>query len=789
MSIIYEKYMELKSKNQIKKLHKIVEKINALEDTYKGLTDEQLRMKTSALKESLQNGKSMEDIRPHAFALVREAAKRTIKQRHYDVQLIGGLVLSEGNISQMQTGEGKTLVASLPSFLFALHGKGVHVITSNEYLAKRDFELIGQIHRFLGLEVGLNLSEMDTEEKKQAYLCDITYGTGNEFGFDYLRDHMVNQPSEKVQRGQAFAILDEIDSILIDEARTPLIIANKSGASIELFEITSMIVKSFKKGEEIEVDLPSRQVHLTEKGIERIEKTFGIDNLYSSDHQVLFHYINQSLQAEFILRRDVDYIVKEGKIELVDAFTGRVMDGRNLSHGLHQAIEAKEGLEINEENVTQATVTVQNYFRMYSILSGMTGSAIPAQKEFMDIYYLDVVEIPTNRPKRRKDEPDLIYQTLNQKYKRIADEVKVISESGRPVLIGTTSIHQSEMLSAYLKKAKVTHQLLNAKTEEQEAKLIAMAGQQGQVTISTNMAGRGTDILLGEGVAKLGGLHIIGTERHESERVDMQLRGRAGRQGDPGSSQFIVSLEDDLLNQYDDEELEKWLKKMKADENGLVISPDPRKFMDKVQETIENQHFSGRVHLLKLEDHLDQQRKAIYGIRNTLLDSEELASSLIEQFRTVYQETLDELCPPNKTPEEWDSSALYMKLQSIFPLSTDAASLAGREREDIEDMLEKDVNAYLLGLSKVDEEENIAQQARSFSLSLLDQAWIAHLDVMDELKEGIHLRSYGQEDPYRLFQLESHHSFEEMLKEYRHALFAKIQFILPNTQEMEGIQS
>ncbi|MFY4775106.1 accessory Sec system translocase SecA2 [Metabacillus sp. RGM 3146] len=786
MSLLYNKYMELKSRSETKKLYRSVEKINALEATYSTFSDEELQLKTSELKESLQGGASMEEIRPHAFAIVREAAKRTIGLRHYDVQLIGGLVLSDGSIAQMQTGEGKTLVSTLPSFLFALFGKGVHVITSNEYLAKRDFELMGQIHRFLGLTVGLNQSGTDVPVKQEAYRCDITYGTGNEFGFDYLRDNMVSHLSQKVQRGQAYTIIDEIDSILIDEARTPLIIANKSGASTELFHITAMLAKSFKIGEEVEVDLPSRQVHMKEEGMLKVENMFGIDNLYSAEHQILYHYLNQSLQAEFILRRDVDYIVKEGKVELVDAFTGRVMEGRNLSNGLHQAIEAKEGLEINEENLTQATVTVQNYFRMYQVLSGMTGSALPAQKEFMDIYHLDVIEIPTNRPNIRRDGPDLVYATLKDKYQRVVEEVKTIHATGRPILIGTTSIKQSEKVSEILTKASIPHSLLNAKTEEQEARMISIAGQKGQITISTNMAGRGTDILLGEGVSEIGGLHILGTERHESKRIDMQLRGRAGRQGDPGSSQFIVSLEDDLLNQYDDEELEKWVKKLQTDETGFITSPDPRKFMNKVQESVENNHFSGRVHLLKLEDHLDQQRKAVYGIRNDILKDTEFLPYIMEQFEQAYKDIMDGFFFEAGMKENVDYEYLHGRIHSMMNTSYNVDDLNEKDRRELELFMDEDLVNYRTSLSLIAENEEMVHTAKGFALSLLDEAWIRHLDVMDELKDGIGLRGYGQEDPYRLFQLEAFQAFEGMLRDYRYQLLVNLRTLIMKAQEEEG---
>jgi preprotein translocase subunit SecA len=767
MSTLLKQYMKLKSRSHMKKLNQIVKKINELEPEIEKLTDEQLKEKTFVFKEMLKNGKKLEDIQIEAFAVVREGAKRTIGLRHYDVQLLGGLVLAEGNIGQIQTGEGKTLIASLPSYLFALEGKGVHVITSNEYLAKRDFELIGQIHEFLGLTVGLNISQMPMHEKQAAYKADITYGTGTEFGFDYLRDHMVFQEQQKVQRGHHFAIIDEIDSILIDEARTPLIIANKSNISAELFQITSMIVKTFKKDEDYEIMMPYRQASLTEKGAKKIEQAFGIQNLYDAEHQLLLHFVNQSLQAHFVLRKDVDYIVKDGKIELVDAFTGRIMEGRSLSHGLHQALEAKEGLKINEENETQASVTIQNYFRMYSTLCGMTGSAVPAHKEFLEIYGLDVIEVPTNRPNIRQDYPDLVYVSLEAKYKKIIEEVKQYHEKGRPVLLGTTSIEQSEKLSKLLTKQGLKHQLLNAKNEEKEARMIAMAGQKGQITIATNMAGRGTDILLGEGVAELGGLHIIGTERHESRRIDMQLRGRAGRQGDPGSSQFIISLEDDLLLQFDEEQLEKYKKKMKVDENGLILSPDPQKFIDTVQQTIEDNHFSSRVHLLKLDDVIDQQRKIVYKKRNDCLTTNELEHVIFENIKSSITHLLDDICREDILIEEWDLDGLKNRLSRIMPFPIETEQMKDMEREELEAFILKSAEEYQEQLTKELENETIQQEVRMILLKTLDQLWIKHMTMMEELKDGIHLRGYGQEDPYRLFTMEGFEWFEQMLRKYQ----------------------
>lgn len=784
MSIMLNQYTKLKSRSEINKLQKIVKQINQLEDHFKSLTDDQLKNKTIEFKEALKEGKSLQQIRVEAFAAVKEAASRVTNQRHYDVQLLGGLVLTDGNIGQMQTGEGKTLMASLPSYLFALEGKGVHVITSNEYLAQRDFELIGEIHKFLGLRVGLNVANLSPTEKKEAYDADITYGTGTEFGFDYLRDHMVFNENEKVQRGHHFAIIDEIDNTLIDEARTPLIIASKSTISSDLFAITSMLVKSLKKDEDYEVNLSYHQVHLTESGILKFEKAFGIDNLYDAEHQVLFHSINQSLQAHFIFKKDKDYIIRDEKIELVDSFTGRVMEGRNLSNGLHQAIEAKEGLTINEENLTQASVTIQNYFRMYSTLCGMTGSALPAQKEFMETYGMDVISVPTNRPNQRIDHEDLIYKDLGHKYKKIVSLVKEVHEIGRPILIGTTSIEQSETLSQILKKNHIDHQLLNAKSAEEEAKMIAVAGQRNMITIATNMAGRGTDILLGEGVAELGGLFILGTERHESLRIDMQLRGRAGRQGDPGSSQFILSLEDHLMNQFDEEELEKYKKKIKVNDEGLILSPNPLKFLTMVQETVENGHFSSRVHLLKLDDVVDQQRKVIYKKRNFLLNCEDILHEAENEARDYLEKLINVSLNEHSELAEEQKDAFTYKLQELFGLSLNKADLVEIDKDSLLELINPLLENHFTSIAELNDESK-EYQIRNIMIRVLDQMWITHMEHMETLKEGIHLRGYAQEDPYRLYTLEGFDLFDSGIESFQYEMTVKVHSYIKSLKKTE----
>lgn len=760
------------SAKDLKRFTQLADKVNKLETKYEKLSNEELKNVTISFKERLQNGETLSDIKIEAFAVVREASKRVLGLRQYDVQLIGGFVLHEGSIAQMQTGEGKTLVATLPSYLHALEGKGVHIITANEYLARRDKEQMGKIHEFLGLNVGLNISEMQPDDKQAAYAADITYGTGTEFGFDYLRDNMVAAKEDKVQRGHHYAIVDEIDSILIDEARTPLIIANKSSQGAELSEITSLLIKTFKNEEDYELFQETKQVNLTDQGATKIEAAFGIDNLYDIENQVLVHNVMQALKAHTIMVRDVDYIVKEGKVLIIDKFTGRVMEGRTFSEGLHQAIEAKEGLEITEENETQATITIQNYFRMYDTLSGMTGSATPSKKEFYDTYRLPVITVPTNRPIQRIDFEDLVFYDYESKVRYIVSEIKRLHKEGRPVLIGTTSIEQSEKLSGYLLKAHIKHQILNAKTEEDEARIISMAGQKGQVMLATNMAGRGTDILLGEGVRELGGLHIIGTERHESNRIDMQLRGRAGRQGDPGSSQFIISLEDDLFTYYDEEDFARFKKKIKSNEKGLVISPDPLKFVEKVQETIESNHFSARNHLLKLDNTADQQSKIIYSMRDRLLELEgqELFAEFIGYMNEFFTKTVEVYCPDQR--ENWNLKGLIEE-QSF--LDWNEQEIEELDREEIIAKMDIEREKLITEIMELQDDERISYQLKRLMLQQIDSNWVAHLDAMTELKEGNGLRGYAQEDPYRIFALEALEEFNALLYEIHSKI--SIQFI------------
>jgi preprotein translocase subunit SecA len=771
------------NERRLKKYRKLVEQINALEPQIEKLTDQELQAKTVYFKEQLASGKSIDDIKVEAFAVVREAAKRILGMRHFDVQLIGGLVLAEGNIAEMATGEGKTLVASLPSYLRALEGKGVHVITVNDYLAKRDRNLIGQIHEFLGLTVGLNLPMMSPEEKRQAYQADITYGIGTEFGFDYLRDNMVYQLSDKVQRPYHYAIIDEIDSVLIDEAKTPLIIAGKMQSSPELHYIAARLAKRFQRDVDYTYDEETKATSLTDTGIEKVEKAFGVDNLYDLQHQTLYHYVIQALRAHVIFERDVDYIVRDGKVLLVDMFTGRIMEGRTLSDGLHQAIEAKEGLEITEENKTQASITIQNYFRMYPILSGMTGTAKTEEKEFQHVYGMDVISIPTNRPKIRVDLPDNVYATKHDKYVAVVKEVKKRHEKGQPVLIGTTSILQSEKLAEYLDQENLPYELLNAKTVEQEAELIAQAGQRGRITIATNMAGRGTDIILGEGVAELGGLHVIGTERHESRRIDNQLKGRAGRQGDPGSSQFFISLEDDMFRRFAKEETEKLKQKLKTDETGRILNKDIHEFVDKVQRIVEGANFSMREYNLKLDDVINEQRNVVYHIRDKVLKENDRLALIIPMIQSACNQLIEKYCSEEQIPEEWDLEALAAELSNLMYPEQISFTRPLEDMDEVKEQVNRVLDSYIHHLENWKEHEELQTTLKQVMLITIDQNWIKHLENMTRLKEGIGMRYYQQEDPMRLYQKEGFELFTMMYNTIeREISFHLSQLIRPLTQ-------
>ncbi|CAM3557864.1 accessory Sec system translocase SecA2 [Aeromicrobium ponti] len=739
---------------RLKKYYKLVEKINSLESKYELLTDQELKNKTEEFKKALMSGKSVNDIRTEAFAVVREASKRVLGQRHYDVQLIGGLVLTEGNIAEMPTGEGKTLVASLPSYLRALEGKGVHVITVNDYLASRDKENIGKIHEFLGLTVGLNVPLMSPEDKKKAYEADITYGVGTEFGFDYLRDNMVRDPRERTQRPYHFAIIDEVDSVLIDEAKTPLIIAGKMQASANLHYIGARLAKRFKKDMDYIYDEETKATSLTDEGIEKVEKAFGVDNLYELEHQTLYHYMIQAVRAHVMFERDVDYIVHEGKVMLVDMFTGRIMEGRTLSDGLHQAIEAKEGLEITEENKTQASITIQNYFRMYPLLSGMTGTAKTEEKEFEQVYGMSVIQIPTNKPKQRIDLEDKVFKSTHDKYSAVVEEVKDKHAKGQPVLVGTTSILQSEKVAKYLDEAGLSYEILNAKSVEQEVNLISLAGQKGQITIATNMAGRGTDILLGEGVAELGGLHVLGTERHESRRIDNQLKGRSGRQGDPGSTQFFISLEDDMFRRFAKDDLEKLQKTLKADKAGLVQNKKIHEFVDRVQRIVEGANFSMREYNLKLDDVINEQRGIIYTLRNRVLEQEDRFKLLIPMIKDAVDKEIEETCHEEVLPEDWPASKLLETLKLLIPKKQISFPEVITDKSEITDAIQPALEEYIRELEAHTDNEGLQAALKYLMTSIIDSNWIHHLEGMARLKEGIGLRYYQQEDPMRIYQRE-----------------------------------
>ncbi|MFF5993813.1 accessory Sec system translocase SecA2 [Lysinibacillus sp. KU-BSD001] len=773
MFSIFNRNKEQTSARELKKYYKIVDQINKLEDKFAPMTDEELQHMTIVFKERLENGETIPQIVPEAFAVVREASKRVLNMRHFDVQLIGGLVLTEGNIAEMPTGEGKTLVASLPSYVRALEGKGVHVITVNDYLAKRDFELIGQIHRFLGLTVGLNVPMMEPDAKKQAYNADITYGVGTEFGFDYLRDNMAHTIADKVQRPYHFAIIDEVDSVLIDEAKTPLIIAGKMMANAELHQIAAMLAKRFVVDEDYEFDDETKATSLTEKGIEKVEAAFGVDNLYDLEHQTLYHYVIQAVRAHVMFTCDVDYIVRDDKIELVDMFTGRIMEGRSLSDGLHQAIEAKEGVTITEENKAQAQITIQNYFRMYPSLSGMTGTAKTQEKEIHEVYGMSVIQIPTNRPRARIDQQDIVFETIEQKYEYVAQETLRRHENGQPVLIGTTSILQSEAVSNCLKKYSLSHQLLNAKTVEQEVQLISEAGQKGRITVATNMAGRGTDIMLGEGVHELGGLCVLGTEKHESRRVDNQLRGRSGRQGDPGESIFILSLEDDMLKRFAKDDLEKFKKKLQTNEIGCVLNKEVQELIDRTQRIVEGAHFSMREYNLKLDDVINDQRRVIYTLRDSVLANEDLLGKL----KTMLDETVDfavrENAPEELDMMEWDFDKMERTVNSLFltPITID------REESKVPNILasmQLQMDEIKNMIDTYSENERMMQVIPGVMLTYIDRMWVKHLEQMAHLKEGIGLRQYQQEDPMRIYQREGLELFGKNYQELRRQIVEEL---------------
>ena len=755
------------NEKELKNIRPIVDKINALEPDMERMSDANLQAKTSEFKLRLKKGETLDDILPEAFAVVREASKRVTGMRHFDVQLIGGVVLHRGKISEMRTGEGKTLVATLPVYLNALTGKGVHVVTVNDYLARRDSIDMGRIYNFLGLSVGLIVHEIDFPERKAAYQADITYGTNNEFGFDYLRDNMVVDKDQMVQRELNYCIVDEVDSILIDEARTPLIISGPGEKSADLYKVIARIVANMKEGEDYTVDEKQKQVAPTEAGIAKAEKALGVSNLYDTEHGVDFsHHIMCAIKAKTLMIRDRDYVVKDGEVIIVDEFTGRLMYGRRYSEGLHQAIEAKEGVVVQRESQTLATITFQNYFRMYKKLAGMTGTAKTEEQEFQKIYGLDVIVIPTNKPMIRTDYPDVIYKTKAAKYRAVVKEIVELHKSGQPVLVGTTSITQSEDLSALLKKQGIPHNVLNAKYHEKEAMIVADAGQPGQVTIATNMAGRGTDIVLGEGVAEKGGLHILGTERHESRRIDNQLRGRCARQGDPGSSRFYLSLEDDLMRLFGSDKIKGMMDKLGMEEDEPIENKIVTSSIENAQKKVEERNFNIRKMVLEYDDVMNQQREVIYKERRKVLDQENLRSTVMEFTHKIVDRAMSMYCPPESYSEDWDLKNLVRYCEEYF------APFGELKEEKLADLGRDEIGEYLHKLADdiyASREEEISPEIMRelenlVMLKVVDNHWMEHLDAMDMLREGVGLRAYGQKDPLVEYKFEAFDMFEAMIE-------------------------
>jgi len=781
------------SEKEIKKIKPIVAKIEALGPQYESLSDEELRAKTQEFRDRLAEGETLDDILPEAYAVVREASSRAhvLNMKHFPVQLMGGIIMHQGRIAEMKTGEGKTLVATLPAYLNALEGKGVHVVTVNDYLAQRDAEQMGQVYKFLGMTVGCILNSLNNDERRAAYNCDITYGTNNEFGFDYLRDNMVTRKEQMVQRELHYAIIDEVDSVLIDEARTPLIISGSGSKSTELYRVADMFVKKLKKGrilneaeamnalmkEEIQeegdfvLDEKAKSVVLTQEGVAKAEKFFSVDNLSDPDNLELQHHINNALKANYNMHLDKDYVIHEGEIVIIDEFTGRMMPGRRYSDGLHQAIEAKENVQVRRESQTLATITFQNYFNKYAKKSGMTGTAKTEEDEFRNIYGMDVIEIPTNLPVQRKDHEDAVYRTEAGKFRAVVRDIIAAHEKGQPVLVGTITIEKSEMLSKMLKMEGIKHQVLNAKYHAQEAEIIALAGQKGAVTIATNMAGRGTDIKLGEGVAELGGLKIIGTERHESRRIDNQLRGRSGRQGDPGESRFYISLEDDLMRLFGSEKTMKVVDAMGMTEDEPIEAGMLSKAIEGAQKKVEGNNFAIRKQLLEYDQVMNEQREIIYGERKRVLYGENLRDSIISMIGSVVERTVDAHMDDEQLPEEWDMLAFSESLARIIPvgkvnIKDDAMQQMTKDKlkesltklgEQIYELKEKEIAQGL-----PEGEERMRELERVVMLRVIDQKWMDHIDDMDRMRQGIGLHALAQRDPLTEYKFASYDMFDEM---------------------------
>jgi preprotein translocase subunit SecA len=763
---LLKKIFGTKNEREIKRLRSVIQQINALESTMKTLKDSDFPLKTQELKEQVAKGKSLNEILPVAFALVREAAMRVRGERHYDVQLIGGMVLHEGKISEMKTGEGKTLTATAPVYLNALSGKGVHVVTVNDYLAQRDAEQMGKVYGFLGLSTGVIIHGLTDSERRQSYAADITYGTNNEFGFDYLRDNMKTDLSRFVQRGHNFAIVDEVDSILIDEARTPLIISGPAESDLELFVKVNTAIPGLQKDVDYIVDEKSRVVSLTEDGMSKLEKRLRVDNLYDPKNIDHLHHVQQALKAHVIFKKDVDYVVRDGKVIIVDEFTGRLMAGRRYSDGLHGALEAKEHVQVQNETQTMATVTFQNYFRLYKKLAGMTGTADTEAVEFKKIYGLDVVCIPTNKSMIRKDHHDEVYRTAREKFNVIADEIEKAQKRGQPVLVGTVSVEKSELLSTLLKKRGVSHEILNAKNHAREAEIIRDAGLSGRVTISTNMAGRGTDIILGPGSREAGGLYVIGTERHESRRIDNQLRGRSGRQGDAGESKFFLSLEDDLMRIFASDRLSAIMERLGMQEGESIVSPMVSRAIERAQRRVEEQNFSSRKHLLEYDDVMNQQRQVIYGLRNEALHNS--AGHQLEFIPETVKKLVEGIVSTHAALEKgggFDLVAIQQQTKTDLSvaIAMDGIRGDGIAENELVDHLTKLTLEYYQNKFRHLGSENVGRLESYVFLQVIDRAWKNNLQSMDHLRDSVSLRSYGQRDPLQEYKKEAYRLFEGMM--------------------------
>ena len=782
---IIEKVFGTHSERELKLIYPIVDKIESMRPEMQKLSDEELRDKTRIFKERLAKGETLDDILPEAFAVVREAAKRTLNMEHFRVQLIGGIVLHQGRIAEMRTGEGKTLVSTAPAYLNALAGKGVHIVTVNDYLAKRDAEWMGQVHRFLGLTVGVVLNDMNSEQRKAQYACDITYVTNNELGFDYLRDNMAIYKEQMVLRGLEYAIIDEVDSVLIDEARTPLIISGQSGKSTKLYEVCDILARQLERGEEsgefskmnailgevIEetgdyiVNEKDKVVNLTEQGVKKVEEFFHIENLADPENLEIQHNIILALRANNLMHRDKDYVVKDDEVLIVDEFTGRIMPGRRYSDGLHQAIEAKEHVNVRRESRTLATITFQNFFNKFTKKAGMTGTALTEEKEFRNIYGMDVIAIPTNKPIARVDLDDAVYKTKKEKFKAVVDEIEAAHKKGQPVLVGTITIETSEMLSGMLRRRGIPHKVLNAKFHELEAEIVADAGIHGAVTIATNMAGRGTDIKLDEEARKLGGLKVIGTERHESRRIDNQLRGRSGRQGDPGESRFYISLEDDLMRLFGSERLMKMFEALGVPEGEQIEHKMLSNAIEKAQMKIETNNFGIRENLLKYDEVNNEQREIIYAERRKVLDGDNMRDVILKMVTDIVENAVEMSISDDQTPENWDLKELNSLLLPIVPLKpitlTDEMKKM-KKKELMHNLKEQAIKLYEAKEAEFPESEQMREIERVILLKVIDNKWMAHIDDMDQLREGIGLQAYGQRDPVVEYKMSAYEMFEGM---------------------------